>query len=93
MISFNSNYVGAQSNEWASKDANETMQLKKNWTRFDAQAAASLARRRVGRRCDGHFATSVHPRIPPYQYRQLNTRFHYGKKYEFKESLIPWGTE
>ena len=27
---------------------------KKNWTRFDSQAAASLARRRVGHGCGGH---------------------------------------
>ena len=32
-----------------------------NWMRFDAQAAASLARRRDGHECDGHFAASLHP--------------------------------
>ena len=32
-----------------------------NWMRFDAQAVASLAHRRVGHECGGHFAASLHP--------------------------------
>ena len=36
---------------------------KKKWTRFNAQAAASLAHRHVRRECGGHFATSVHPSL------------------------------
>ena len=31
-----------------------------NWMQFDAQVAASLARRRVGHECGGHFAASLH---------------------------------
>ena len=34
---------------------------KKNWTWFDAQAAASLTCRRLGHGCGGQFAASMHP--------------------------------
>ena len=36
---------------------------KKKKTLHEAQATASLAHRRIGRRCSGHFATSVHPSV------------------------------
>ena len=43
------------------RESGNEKKKKKNWTGFDAQAAASPARRRVGRRCGSHFAASVHP--------------------------------
>ena len=42
---------------------NSETKKKKNWTRFNAQVAASRMRHRVGRGCGGHFASSVHPRL------------------------------
>ena len=38
----------------ACNGANPKTKIKKNWTRLDAQAAGSLARRRVGHGCGGH---------------------------------------
>ena len=38
---------------------------KKKGRSTDSQAAASLARRRIGRRCGGRFAASMHPSPKP----------------------------